>query len=212
MAQASGFWDRHAKGYAKKPVADEAAYQKKLRITQDYLKPDMEVLEFGCGTGTTALIHAPYVRHIRAVDISGKMLEIARNKAAAKNITNVTFEQAGIDDLSAADASYDAVMGHSILHLLQDKESVIARVFKMLNPGGIFVSSTVCLGGKMPFFEDRFAGWPVPRAYAPRAVFHRRGAHGKSGGRRLPDRLPMAAGQGSLPVRRGHEALNKVVA
>ena len=41
------FWDRHAKGYAKWPVADEATYLKKLKVTQDYLKPDMEVLELG---------------------------------------------------------------------------------------------------------------------------------------------------------------------
>ncbi len=144
MAQPSKFWDRHAKGYAKRPVADEAAYQKKLRVTQDYLKPDMEVLEFGCGTGTTAIIHAPFVRHIHAIvhapfvrhihaiDISSKMLEIARTKAESDGIKNVTFEQSGIDELNADDAGYDAVMGHSILHLLENKENAIASVYRML--------------------------------------------------------------------------------
>ncbi len=150
MAQPSQFWDRHAKGYAKRPVADEAAYQKKLRVTQDYLKPDMEVLEFGCGTGTTAIIHSPFVRHIRAIDISSKMLEIARDKAAAGGIKNVIFEQSSIDELSADNASYDAVMAHSILHLLDDKESAIASVHRMLKPGGVFITSTACLGGTMP--------------------------------------------------------------
>jgi ubiquinone/menaquinone biosynthesis C-methylase UbiE len=150
MAQPSQFWDRHAKGYAKRPVADEAAYQKKLRVTQDHLKPDMEVLEFGCGTGTTAIIHAPFVRHIRAIDISSKMLEIARDKAAAGGIKNVIFEQSSIDELSADNASYDAVMAHSILHLLDDKESAIASVHRMLKPGGVFITSTACLGGTMP--------------------------------------------------------------
>lgn len=149
MAQPSQFWDRHAKGYAKRPVADEAAYQKKLRVTQDYLKPDMEVLEFGCGTGTTAIIHAPFVRHIRAIDISSRMLEIARAKAESDSIENVTFEQSSIDELNADDASYDAVMGHSILHLLENKEIAIASVYRMLKPGGVFVTSTACLGGTM---------------------------------------------------------------
>lgn len=149
MAQPSQFWDRHAKGYAKRPVADEAAYQKKLRVTQDYLKPDMEVLEFGCGTGTTAIIHAPYVRHIRAIDISSRMLEIARAKAESDSIENVTFEQSSIDELNADDASYDAVMGHSILHLLENKEIAIASVYRVLKPGGVFVTSTACLGGTM---------------------------------------------------------------
>src|SRR5215217_1657238 len=59
------FWDNLAERYARQPIADEAAYQTKLDITRSYLHPDMAVLEFGCGTGSTALQHAPHVRHIR---------------------------------------------------------------------------------------------------------------------------------------------------
>ena len=47
----------------------------------------MEVLEFGCGTGGTAIIHAPYVKHIRAIDISGNMIAIAKGKAEADSTT-----------------------------------------------------------------------------------------------------------------------------
>jgi len=150
MAQSSRFWDRHAKGYAKRPVADEAAYQRKLMVTRDYLTPDMEVLELGCGTGTTALIHAPFVKHITGIDISRNMIEIAQAKAESGNVKNVTFQQSSIDDLETQDASYDVVMGHSILHLLENKEAVIAKVHRMLKPGGVFVSSTVCLKGRVP--------------------------------------------------------------
>jgi ubiquinone/menaquinone biosynthesis C-methylase UbiE len=142
----SRFWDRIAERYARKPVADEDAYRKKLAVTQRYLRPDMEVLEFGCGTGSTALVHAPHVKHIRAIDISPKMLEIARGKAEAGKVANVTFEQAAIDDLEAPEESYDAVLGLSILHLLEDKEQVIAKVCRMLKPGGVFVSNTACIG------------------------------------------------------------------
>ena len=150
MTQPSRFWDRHAKGYAKRPVADEAAYQRKLKVTQDYLTPDMEVLELGCGTGTTALIHAPFVKHITGIDISQNMLEVARAKAETGNVKNVTFQQSSIDNLETPDAVYDVVMGHSILHLLENKQAIIARVHRMLKPGGVFVSSTACLGGRVP--------------------------------------------------------------
>ncbi len=153
MVQPSRFWDRHAKGYAKRPVADEAAYQHKLKVTQDYLTPNMEVLEFGCGTGTTALIHAAFAKHITAIDISRNMIEIARAKAESGNVENVTFQQSSIDNLEAPDAGYDVIMGHSILHLVENKEAVIARVHRMLKPGGVFVSSTACLGGRMPVFR-----------------------------------------------------------
>jgi len=153
MAQPNQFWDRHAKGYAKRPVGDEAAYQKKLEITQGYLKSEMEVLEFGCGTGTTALHHAPFVKHIRAIDSSRNMLDIAEAKAESAGITNVTFEHASIDDLNDKDAVYDVVMAHSILHLLDNRDAVIAKIHRMLKPGGICVSSTICLGGMMSMLK-----------------------------------------------------------
>ena len=149
----SKFWDRIADKYSRQPVADEAAYQQKLRVTQDYLRSDMEVLEFGCGTGSTAIVHAPFVKHILATDISERMLEIARGKAEAAKIDNVTFECAAIDTFTAPDETYDVIMGHSILHLLEDKEAVIAKVRRMLKPDGVFVSSTVVLGERMKWFK-----------------------------------------------------------
>ena len=62
-------------------MADQAAYERKLAITRECLNPDAQVLELGCGTGSTAIAHAPYVRHIRATDVSSRMIEIARSKA-----------------------------------------------------------------------------------------------------------------------------------
>ena len=147
------FWDKIAEKYSQQPIADEASYQKKLQVTQEYFKPDRSVLEFGCGTGSTAIIHAPYVKHIRAIDVSSKMIEIARGKAEAKNIKNITFEQLSIDELTVSDNTYDVVLGLSILHLLENKEAVIAKVYKMLKPEGIFVTSTMCLGDNMKWFK-----------------------------------------------------------
>ena len=153
MAQSTQFWDKIADKYAKQPIADEAAYQKKLSVTRDYFHPDMEVLEIGCGTGSTAILHAPYVKHIRAIDFSENMLAIAQVKAEAEHINNVTFEQAAIEDIAIPDQSLDMVLGLSILHLLKDRESAIARVYQMLKPGGFFVTSTVCIGESMSWFK-----------------------------------------------------------
>ncbi|WP_417432271.1 class I SAM-dependent methyltransferase [Kiloniella sp.] len=147
------FWDKNADRYSKSTISNQAAYEKKLEITQSYFTPDMDVLELGCGTGSTAIIHAPFVKHIRAVDISQKMLEIAQDKAEKENITNVTFDQAAIDTFTAADQSYDIIMTHSVLHLLDDKEVTIANIHQMLKPGGYFISSTVCLTGIMKLLQ-----------------------------------------------------------
>ena len=153
MPQPVKFWDRIAERYSRKPVADEAAYEKKLKVTREYFRPDMDVLEFGCGTGSTAILHAPYVRHIRATDISPKMIEIAQAKAGAEKVDNLTFEALSLEQLDVPHESMDAVLGMSILHLLEDKEDAIARVHTMLNRGGVFVTSTPCLGDTMTWFK-----------------------------------------------------------
>lgn len=149
MADTSAFWDRLADKYAAQPIADEAAYRTKLERTRAHLTPDMDLFEFGCGTGGTALTHAPRVRSVRAVDFSARMVEIARDKATAAGITNVTFEQGDITTMPIAPSSYDMVLGLSILHLLKDRDATVARVFDILKPGGRFVSSTACLGGTL---------------------------------------------------------------
>lgn len=153
MGTSAGFWDRIAERYARQPVADEASYQKKLEITRRYFRPDSQVMEFGCGTGSTAIAHAPFVKHIHAIDVSANMIAIARRKAEAQDIDNVTFEQATIEAYDAPDGSLDAVLGMSILHLLDDKEAALAKVLRLLKPGGVFASSTVCLGDTMAFFK-----------------------------------------------------------
>lgn len=153
MGSSSRFWDRIADRYSKRPVADEVSYQKKLQITRSYFRPDMEVLEFGCGTGSTAISHSPFVRCIRAIDISSKMIEIAKEKATKETVENVTFEQSTIEEINVPDRSLDAVLGLSILHLLEDKELAISKVHRMLKPGGVFVTSTTCIGDSMKFFK-----------------------------------------------------------
>ena len=161
MDRESRFWDRIARRYARRPVADEASYRKKLEITRGLFRPGMEVLEFGCGSGATAIAHAPHARHIQAIDISRAMLDIARGKAAAAGVTNITFERAGIDDYAVADGSYDIVLGLSILHLLADRDAAIAKVHRLLKPGGFFVTSTTCLGDSMRWMK---ALVPIGRA------------------------------------------------
>ncbi len=171
MTQDSRFWDKIAERYAKQPVADEAAYQTKLEVTRGYLRPDMEVLEFGCGTGSTAIAHAPYVKHILATDISSKMLEIGQHKAEEAEITNVTFQQTGIDEFSVADGTFDVVMGMSILHLVKSRDAAIAKVHRMLKPGGVFISSTTCVGGVFKLLAlvspitQRFGLLPLIRSF-----------------------------------------------
>lgn len=150
MPASAAFWDRTAERYAATPIVDEAAYQTKVAATQRLLRPDMELFEFGCGTGSTALLHAPHVRHIRAVDFSARMIEIAKGKAANAGVNNVTFEQGAIETVDLAPQSLDMVLALSVLHLLGNTEAAIEKVFAALKTGGYFVSSTACIREMVP--------------------------------------------------------------
>ncbi len=145
MISSKTFWDKTAPRYARKAVHNEAHYQKKLAITQGYFRPDWSVLEFGCGTASTTIVHAPHVKSILATDISGEMLKIAETKVKDAGIDNICFQQGTLASLVLKEAHFDAVLGLNILHLLEDVPSAVSRVYGVLKPGGIFVSSTVLI-------------------------------------------------------------------
>jgi len=173
MANDHKFWDRMAKRYAKSPISDEAAYQEKLRRTGAILSPNSKVLEFGCGTGSTAIILTPKVRDYLATDISGEMLGIAKGKA--EGLDNLRFEQKRLEDVTPPEGGFDAILAHSILHLLPNKEATIAEVFAMLKPGGVFVSSTTCMakGGALKpllWAGNKLGLLPMVKFFSPDAL------------------------------------------
>ena len=152
MTDDARFWNRLARRYARMKGPDEASYRHKLDRTRAYLFPDAQVFEFGCGTGTTALHHAPYVAHVRAVDFASEMIAIAREKAAAQGAANVDFAVATLDG-EPPEPRWDMVMAHSILHLVPDRDAAIAKAHALLKPGGHFVSSTICLSDGLWFMR-----------------------------------------------------------
>lgn len=144
----AAFWNRIAKKYAASPISDETAYRRKLELTQARMTPETEALEFGCGTGSTALVHAGHVKSYLATDFSDAMIGIARGKVPAPD--NLTFEVAAFDEMPLDAESLDMVLGLSILHLVPDPDATIAKAFHVLRPGGHFVSSTVCMAHMWP--------------------------------------------------------------
>ncbi len=139
------FWDKIAPKYAKKPVADPAAYEAKLDRVRNLLRAEDRVLEIGCGTGSTALTLAPDVAEITATDISRGMIAIAEDKRAAAGVENAEFLQADATEIFR-EAPFDVVTAFSLLHLVDDVPAVLDAVFAQLKPGGLFISKTVCLG------------------------------------------------------------------
>lgn len=147
MKDESQFWNKLAIKYSAKKVPSQEVYDKKLDLTRELFTSEMKVLEIGCGTGTTALIHAPNVSHITASDFSSEMIRIAKAKAESQNQTNIDFVQESVEDMNYHEDEFDVIMAHSILHLVKNKEEVLEKIYNSLKPGGHFVTSTGCIGG-----------------------------------------------------------------
>ncbi|WP_375285143.1 class I SAM-dependent methyltransferase [Marinicauda pacifica] len=149
MRHDARFWNRKARKYADSPIADHAAYERKLALTRRYLTRETRVLEFGCGTGSIALEHAPYVGSVLATDVSEAMIGIARRKAETADVSNVEFAVADLDTFQPPAKRFGVVMAHSLLHLLGDREAALSKIGQCLEPGGYLVSTTACLGDRM---------------------------------------------------------------
>lgn len=142
------FWDKQAMGYAAKPVKDQESYEQMLQTVTSRLKPTDNVLEIGCGTGSTAVRMAQHVARWTGSDISGEMINIAKSKDAPES---ATFMVADADAKFKA-APFDVVCAFHILHLVPDPAETLRSLFKQLKPGGLFISKTVCISemGIMP--------------------------------------------------------------
>ena len=153
MKREHKFWNRYAQKYASRPIADQQVYDIKLELTREYLKPDMRVLEFGCGTGGTALSHAKFVSSIEAIDAAPNMIAIAKRSAVDQAAQNVSFRVMEFENVPTNSQRYDAVLGLNVLHLLNDRHAALDRVRKLLSPGGVFVSSTPCMGDELSYLK-----------------------------------------------------------
>ena len=149
-AHKSNFWDRIASKYAADPIADIPGYEATLRRVQALLSVDHEVLEIGCGTGSTALRLAPGTRRLTATDISINMIAIARQKLTDQPVSQLSFAVADADAAVFGLAAYDAVLAFNLLHLVCDLDGAIAAAVHSLKPGGLFISKTACISEMNP--------------------------------------------------------------
>ena len=147
------FWDRTSRQYAKDAIADQGGYERTLDRTQALLKPDDQVLELGCGTGSTALRLAGDVQSYLATDLSAGMIAIAREKQSTSSIPALTFQIATAESSIFETGRYDAVLGFNYLHMVRDVPGTLRRIHTLLAPGGLFISKTPCLGDMNPLLS-----------------------------------------------------------
>ena len=156
------FWDRVARKYAADPIADPAGYEATLQRVLTLLSARQDVLEIGCGTGTTALRLAPFTHSLLATDVSQEMIAIAREKLAAQPVPQLSFAVADADAQVFGQNAWDAVLAFNLLHLVGDLDQALAQAVRALRPGGLLISKTPCIAEMNPLVP--YLALPLMRA------------------------------------------------
>lgn len=126
-------------------------------------------LEIGAGTGyfTLNMLRARLIGEATCSDISPGMLTTL--KANAKRLgLKVNTKPADAERLPFADASFDLVFGHAVLHHIPDLERAFGEFARVLAPGG-----TVVFAGEPSRYGDRLAGVPKRAAGALAPLWRR---------------------------------------
>lgn len=149
MNKSEKFWDNVSKNFDKSEKRFEKIHQQVVEKAKIYLNSNHTVLDYGCGPGTKTLELAGDTEKITGIDISSKMIEIAKSKVIENKIENAEFIHTNIFDDGLTKESYNVVLAFNILHVLKDKQQIINRIIELLKPGGLFISMTPCLKEKM---------------------------------------------------------------
>ncbi|MGD9898444.1 MAG: class I SAM-dependent methyltransferase [Calditrichaceae bacterium] len=97
---------------------------------------NMDVLDFGCGTGLVSMQIQPYVKSVTAADNSAGMLNVLREKINKMKIENVYPSLITDSIKSLPDEKYDLIISSLTLHHINDYYNLLAEMYHLLNPGG----------------------------------------------------------------------------
>ena len=153
MDNSEKFWDKQAKGFSDHEQHTQLYENKDFITTLKYLDINDTVLDYGCATGIISNAIADKVKEIHAIDISSKMIEIAKIKASERNIENINYAQATIYDERYQKGSFNVILAFRILHMLENPQAVMRRINELLKPGGVFISVTACMADKLAFLS-----------------------------------------------------------
>ncbi len=110
--------------------------------TLEPMLPDFagrDVLDLGCGYGWHCAYAAEHgARSVLGLDISRKMLAVAREQHAASVIE---YRQAAMEDADFAEGSFDVVLSSLAFHYVAEFGSLVRKTARWLRPGGDFVFS-----------------------------------------------------------------------
>ena len=104
------------------------------------ITPGLDVLDLGCGDGTTALPAAKLGANVLGVDIAGNLVAAGNARAQSLGFTNCRFQEGDASDLSdIADDSFDLVITIFGAMFAPKPFDVAKEMVRVTRPGGRIV-------------------------------------------------------------------------
>jgi ubiquinone/menaquinone biosynthesis C-methylase UbiE len=130
FGQEAANWDQ-VPGRVK--VARDIAQSMIKEIT---LAPNMDVLDFGCGTGLLTFALQPFVRSITGVDSSPGMLDVFQTKIKEQHLSNVKANHLDLDNGEVLTGSYHLIVSSMTLHHVKNISPLLKQFYSILLPAG----------------------------------------------------------------------------
>jgi len=139
------------------------------------LVPGVRALEIGCGSGLFTEIFAKSGAQLLAVDISGDLLEQARQRMLPEE--QILFLEKRFEDCDV-EGPFDAVIGSSVLHHL-DLKPALAKIHQLLKAGGVMCFSEpnmlnpqIMAQKNIPWLKERMGDSPDETAFFRWSTHH----------------------------------------
>lgn len=100
------------------------------------LTPDMDVLDFGCGTGLLTFALQPFVRSITGVDSSRGMLDVFEKKIKEQNLNNIKANYLDLDNGGVLSGSYHLIVSSMTLHHIKEIGPLLKQFHRVMVPSG----------------------------------------------------------------------------
>ncbi|WP_031075255.1 class I SAM-dependent methyltransferase [Streptomyces sp. NRRL WC-3742] len=133
----NGYEGRHWSDHADRWNAVNGGFNAPL-LEAAAVGPRDRVLDLGCGTGQTSRLAARTAGGgtVLGLDLSGPMLERARESAAREGLANLEFRQADVQVAELPEGGFDVAMSRFGVMFYQDPAAAFANVAAALRPGG----------------------------------------------------------------------------